>query len=228
MVPLSLFFFACFDVVDFRCRFRFLPLAGLGVGLLSTFLLKPGLSLFVRCEHHHHVAAVLAGVELHLADMFDLGCHIVEDLPTEIGVLHFSTPEHDRHLDLVTLAQELLYLLGLGGEVPGADLRPVLHLLDREVRRLLSGLFGPLVSLVLELPVIHDPANWWVGLICDFDKVEAGLTGDVQRFRQWFDTDLFAILADKADLAGTDAIIDPRFVGWRCYRPELLVSTEPP
>ena len=63
----------------------------------------------------------------------DLLGDVVEDALAQLRVGHLAAPEHDRHLHLVTLAEELLDLLGLGVEVAGADLGPVLHLLDDDV-----------------------------------------------------------------------------------------------
>ncbi|MBV9660247.1 MAG: translation initiation factor IF-3 [Acidimicrobiales bacterium] len=57
---------------------------------------------------------------------------------------HLASTEHDRDLDLVAFAEEAGHLAGLGLEVAGTDLRPVLHLLDAAARCLAPGLFGPL------------------------------------------------------------------------------------
>ena len=131
----------------------------------------------------------------------------------ELGVLHLPAPEHDRDLDLVALAEELLDLAGLGVEVAGADLGPVLHLLDR--RRwcsCLPGFLGPLGRLVLVLAVVHDPADRRVGLVGHLDEVEVELPGHGQRLGQGLDADLVAVGADQAHLAGSDAIVDPGLV----------------
>ena len=42
---------------------------------------------------------------------------LIEDATPQLGVLHLSTAEHDRDLDLVTLAEELVHLAGLGQDL---------------------------------------------------------------------------------------------------------------
>ena len=113
--------------------------------------------------------------------MVDLVSDVLEDLAPQFGMLHLTTTEHDRDLDLVTLAEELFNLSGLGVEVAGPDLGPVLHFLDRQVRGLLPRFLGALIGFVLELAVVHDPANRWVRPICDLDQVESGSPSDVER-----------------------------------------------
>ena len=148
----------------------------------------------------------------------------------ELGVLHLPAPEHDRDLDLVALAEELLDLAGLGVEVAGADLGPVLHLLDRDVGALAAGLLGLLRRLVLVLAVVHDPADRRVGLVGHLDEVEVQLTGDGECLGQRLDADLRAVGSDQADLTGSDAIVDPGLVvaRRRSYGRSLLMRCAGP
>ena len=116
-------------------------------------------------QHHGHVAALQFGEHLHPTDVGHRLGDLVEDAAPQLGVLHLSAAEHDRDLDLAAVAQERFHLAGLGGEVTGTDLRPVLHLLDQNVGRLPARFLGPLGLFVLELPVVHDPADRWIGLV---------------------------------------------------------------
>ena len=136
----------------------------------------------------------------------------------QLGVSHLAAPEHDRDLDLVALAQELLHLLGLGVEVARADLGPVLHLLDDDVGALLARLLGLLGRLVLVLAVVHDPADRGVGLVGHLDQVEVQVPGDGQGLGQGPDADLVSVGSHQADLAGADPVVDPGLVvGRRSY-----------
>src|SRR5581483_9471698 len=98
--------------------------------------------------------------------------HVVEDPPAKFGMLCLPEPEHDRHLHLVTLAEELLDLAGLRVEVAVPDLAPVLHFLARNVGALAAGVTLALGLLVLPLAVVHDPADRGVRLSRHLDEVE--------------------------------------------------------
>src|SRR5204863_5329174 len=105
---------------------------------------------------------------------------------------------------------------GLGVEVALADLRPVLHLLDRDVARLPTGFLVALRRLVSPLAVIKDLADRRVGLRSHLDQIEIEVTGDVERLGQRLDAELLTVRVDEADFTGPDAIVDPRLVvGWR-------------
>ena len=52
--------------------------------------------------------------------------------------------------------------------------------------------------------------------------------GQIQRLLKRPDADLLTILADEADLEGSDLVIYVGLSAWRCYRLSLLVITEPP
>ena len=142
--------------------------------------------------------------------------------------VHLAATEHDRDLDLVTFAEELLDLAGLGVEVAATDLGAVLHLLDDDVGALASGFLGLLGCLVLVLAVVHDPADRWVGLVGHLDEVEIELTGHGQCLGQRLDADLRAVGADEADLAGPDPVVDPGLVVGRrrSYRRSLLINAQ--
>jgi hypothetical protein len=76
----------------------------------------------------------------------------IEDLGPELGVGHLTAPELQRHLDLVTLFEEVVHVSDLGVEVALADLRAELHLFDRHLDGLLARLLGLLRLLVANLP----------------------------------------------------------------------------
>ena len=136
-----------------------------------------------------------------------------------------TATEHDRDLDLVALLEELGHLAGLGVEVAGPDLGPVLHLLDPYVDGLALRLLGPLRLVELVLAEIHDAADGRVGPGGHLDEVEVEVAGDGQRLGQELDAELLPIGIDQAHLAGTDAVIDARIGGGAgCYSTSLPVS----
>ncbi len=199
---------------------------GLGLGLL------PGrLGPLVGRQHHDHVAAVELRARPRPCPRWAHGLgDPVEDPLAELRVLHLPAPEHDRDLHLVTLAEELLDLAGLGVEVADADLRPVLHLLDGDGDALAPGLLGLLGRFVLELAVVHDPADRRVGHGGHLDEVEVELPGDGECLRQGLDAELRSVGADEADLPSSDPVVDPGLVVGRRrgYRGLLMSACVPP
>ena len=180
-------------------------------------------------EQHRHVAPLLLGIGLDATDVLHRLRHPVEDPTSQLGVLHLPATEHDRHLHLAAVTQELLDLPGLGVEVSGTDLGPVLHLLDQDVCGLLAGFLGPLGLLVLVLPVVHDPTDRWIGLVGHLHEVEVEVMGHCDRLREGTDADLVTFGSDEPHLACAYAVVDPGLlVGWRCYCSSLLCVTQVP
>ncbi len=136
-----------------------------------------------------------------------------------------SATEHDGDLDLVALVEEFGHLSGLGVEVAGTDLRPVLHLLDPYVDRLASRFLGSLRRIELELAIVHDSGDGWIRQWGNLDQVEIELTGDVQRLGEQLDTELLSIGVDQAHFASADTIVDPGLIGGDggCYSTSLPV-----
>ena len=219
-------------VVGLRCGRLDSGALGLGLGLSRRQLASvSSLGLLVRSEHHRHVATVDAREDLDLGQVLHPLGDLVEDLLAQFLVVDLPTSEHDGQLDPVALGEELLDLLGLGVEVALPDLGPVLHLLDRDVRRLLARFLGPLGGLVLVLAVVHDPTDRWIGLVGDFDEIETLFSGHGQGFRKRLDADLFAVGTHQPNFAGPDAIVDAGLAGvWRgCYcRTLLMCALGPP
>ena len=98
----------------------------------------------------------------------------------------------------------------LGGVVVGVDLRPELDLLDLDPRLLLTRLLLADVPLVLELAVIHDPADRRLGLRGDLDQIEIEILGALERVLDLHDSDLGPVGTDEPNLGGPDPIVDAR------------------
>ena len=194
-------------------------------------LLHGLLGLLVGRQHHRHRSSFETGLRV------DLGCrahrfeHVVEDLRPQFGVCHLSTTELQRDLDLVALFDESDDVACLGVEVAPADLRPVLDFLHRHVGRLLPRFLGLLALFVLELAVIHDPANGRVGVGRHFDEVEFEASGHPQRIGDRLDSELVAGGSDETDFTGSDAVVDAMLIAtlfWsRCYDCSLLCNGPP-
>ena len=125
---------------------------------------------------------------------------------------HLATPEHDRDLDLGPVVQKTHHVPFLGLVVVAVDLGPHLHLFDHDLRLLLSRLSLSDRLLVLELSVVHDPADGRVGLGRHLDEVEVLLLGQLERFPCIDDPDLSAVCCDDPYLGDPDALVDSQLL----------------
>ena len=119
-----------------------------------------------------------------------------------------SRPEHDRDLDLGSLAEKAHDVPLLGLVVVDPDLRSELDLLDVDLLLVLPGLFGALVLFVAVLRVVHDPRDGGIRTGRDLDEVEALAERVLQRFLRREDPDLSTVLVDQADALGADLLVD--------------------
>jgi len=135
----------------------------------------------IRRDHHGHPPTLPERVALHPSNVRHRGGHVREDLPAHVGVGLLPAAQLEGELHAVTLFQPFGDLAQLRVEVVIVRLRTDPHLLDHVL--LLGPLGLPLAPgrLVLLAPIVHDPADGWVGLRVDLHQIEASLPGDLQR-----------------------------------------------
>src|SRR5881394_298599 len=124
---------ACAGVMALACRMRL------------CFALLP-----VRTDHHDHVPPVLLGLRLDEAELFNVAGETLQQTEPQLGPRLLTSPEHDRHLDLVARLEEPLDVALLGAVVVRVDLRAQLDLLDDRLRLVLARFPGLDRGLVLE------------------------------------------------------------------------------
>ena len=150
-------------------------------------------------EHHRHVAAVLERALLDDGDLGELVGEPVEQRRAALGVGHLAAAEHDRDLDLVLVpCRKRVDVALLGVVVVLRDLRAELDLADRDLLLVLARGLLLLGLLVLVLRVVEHAADRRARLGGDLDEVEIALLGVAQRIGRLDDTDLLAVLADRA------------------------------
>src|SRR5215471_3735973 len=165
----------------------------------------------VRADNHDHVAAVLLRLGLDEAEFLDVGGEALQQPEPELGPGLLASPEHDRHLDLVSLPEEPLDVALLRPVIMRVDLGPELDLLDDRLGLVLARLPGLERGLVLELAVVHELGNRWPCRGRDLDQVEVGLLGQPERITQGNDPYLLAVRADEPYLGNPDALVDTGF-----------------
>jgi len=118
------------------------------------------------------------------------------------------SPEHDRDLDLGSLAEKAHDVPLLGLVVMDPDLWSELDLLDLNLELMLPGLLGALLLLVAVFRVVHDPRDRRICTGRDLDEVEALAERELERFLRREDPDLLALVVDQADTLRADLLVD--------------------
>src|SRR5258706_2748760 len=129
-------------------------------------------ALFGRQDHGHELPFELR-IGFDLRHIGELRGDPIYHLTSELRVCDLSAPEHQRHLYLVSVLQELPRVTGLRHEVVLFDSRPVLHFLQVNDVLLLFGLARHLRLLELEFPVVHDAGHGWPRHWCNFHEIQS-------------------------------------------------------
>jgi len=161
----------------------------------------------LRREDHDDAAALHLRVLFELGDIAQFLGQALDELETFVDVGVFAAAEDDAEDHLVLVGEELFRAVDLGHEVVFADFRAEPELLVLAVVRVAFVL--PLLLLVFEFAVIHDPANGRLLLRRDLDEVHADFAGACQGFNRFDDTEQGAVMSDDADRRDADLFVDP-------------------
>jgi hypothetical protein len=92
------------------------------------------------------------------------------------------------------------------------DHRPEFDFLDLDDLLALAGFGRLLLLLVLELAVVEQFADRRRGVGGDFDKIEPGLVGQDERFRDRYGALVGSVLVDQMNFASANLLVDARAV----------------
>ena len=161
----------------------------------------------LRREDHHNPPPLHLRRLLQLGEFFELFGEPLDQLVAFVDVGVFAAAEDHAKDHLVFLSEEFLRAIDLRHEVVVADLGAHAELFVLAVVRMAFVL--PLLLLVFEFAVVHDPANGRLFLRCNFDEVEADFAGTCKGIRGFDDANDFAFMSDHADGRDADLFIDP-------------------
>jgi hypothetical protein len=131
-----------------------------------------------------------------------------DQVPADLRVGQFPTPETDRHLDAVAVLEELDRAVDLRIEVADADLRREADLLEGDRALLALVLLLPLRQLVLVLPEVEEPDHRGLGHRSDLDEVVSPLLRHLEGSGRRHDAELGTLFIDHPDLWDPDHLID--------------------
>src|SRR5215212_9634423 len=128
--------------------------------------------LLFRGHDHYHIAPVQVGLALYAPETVEVGGEPPQKPLSELGMLHFASPEHDRDLHLVAAAKKAFDVAAFGVEIVVAYLGPELYLPHVDVDLLFAGRLARLLLLVLELAVIHHADHRRIGVRGDLYQIQ--------------------------------------------------------
>jgi hypothetical protein len=161
----------------------------------------------LRGEDYDDAAALHRGVLLELGDVGELFRESLDELEAFIDVGVLAAAEDDGKDYFVLVGQELLGAVDLGHQVMIADFRAQPQFFVLAVMRVAFVL--PLLLLVLEFAVIHDPANRRLFLRGNLHEVQADFTGSLQSFDGFDDAQQGTVLSDDTNRRDADLLVDP-------------------
>lgn len=115
--------------------------------------------LFFRSDNNVHVAPFHLGSHLNSTDILEFGGKTFQGLQPQFVVSNFPATENYRYLGLISFLKEPASMLYLEKNVMVVGFGSKLDLFQLDLYLLFSCLLLSFALLVLELSIIHDPAD---------------------------------------------------------------------
>src|SRR5690606_8219621 len=133
-----------------------------------------------RRQDHHHLAALEAGLGLHLGKVAEVSLDALQKVIADMLVGHFAAAEPQGDLHLVALVEEPLYGPHLHVVVVIIDARAHLDLLDFDDFLVLARFGSLLLFLILELAEVENFTHGRVGVRRHLYKIKPCGTGALE------------------------------------------------
>ena len=164
--------------------------------------------LFLGAEEHRHKAALQLGILFRGGNFSTCISEIQQQLLTQVGMRHLTTPETDADLDPVAILQEFERTFYLGIEVIGVDAGAHTDFLDFHDLLILLGFLLTLLLVEAELGIVHNLTDRGDCIGRDFHQVEALLLCHTIGFVCRHDAQLRTIGTDQSNLLIPDFLIE--------------------
>ena len=166
-------------------------------------------SVFTRRDHHDHLAAFQLRILLDGPVFLEICLDTLEQLQSELLVGHFAAPESQSDLGLVSAGQK-------PNQIPELDLvvtllcaGPELNFLDVDLLLLAARRLCLLVLLEHELTVVHDAADWRLGIRRNLDQIQTQFCSAGNGFVDGEYSYLLTVGADDSNARCRDLIVSP-------------------
>lgn len=154
-------------------------------------------------------------MRFYLTNFFKFLGNPVHQPTTKLRMSNLSPPEHYSYLDLVPILKEAASVLDFYLEVMFLGFRPHLDFFKLDPRRFFLRFSGSFARLVLVLAIVHDTADWRLGIWRYLDEIKPAFFGSSKSVGQTQDTKLVSLIIDNAKFPGTDRPVDIGF--WLGY-----------
>ena len=161
----------------------------------------------MRSQNDRHEAPHHFGLGFHDRDVLNARCQFLENFLPELAVSVFSSSKRDACLDLGSLFEEPSSAFLLDLEVVVLDVGPQPDFFDPGQMLVLLGQFFFLCLFVTVLAVIHDAADWRIGVRGDLDEVELARLRESERLLRRKNAHLLAGAVNGSDLRRTNLVV---------------------
>jgi hypothetical protein len=120
--------------------------------------------------------------------------------------------EADRCFYLIALFKELDRIAKLSVKVMFIDGWAQANLFRRDNFLIFTGFFVFLLLFELEFALLHNPGHRWLGVRCNKHQVKIYAACDFERFKFRFNSQLLAVLVNKANFASANAFVQQHLV----------------
>lgn len=147
------------------------------------------------------------GTEFDDGTVSDLLQQTLEDLPSQIGMRHFTAAKEDRGFYLVALFEEAQHVVLFELVIVLVHVDAELYFLDVDDFLVLLGRALLLLFFIKKLAVILNAADGRVSGSRDLYQVKSSFTGNFERLKGLHDAKLRSVFVDHADFAGANTLI---------------------
>ena len=147
-----------------------------------------------RRYNHKQLTAIYPWRDLNHSYICQFRGKLLNYCPSDILVRNFTTTEYQRHLSLVTFFKESTNMLNFEIEVMIIGFRPDLYLFNLHLNLFFLCFLLFLTLLILELAVIHDPANRWSCRRRHLNQIKLACFSSLQRLAQRQNSQLLTIV----------------------------------
>jgi hypothetical protein len=164
--------------------------------------------LFIRREDDGHVAAFEHRVLFDHRDLIEVAHDAIKEVLPDLRVRDFASAEHDRHLDLVTLLEQLCGGPGLEVDIVFIDLWLHADFAQLHVDLVLFGFALLLGLFVLVAAEVHKAGDGRAGASGDLNEIDVTLPCHGDGFDGSDYADLPALFINEAHFGNPNAFVD--------------------
>lgn len=168
-----------------------------------------------RCNNHIHVTPLNPWLIFNDAHILKFFRYPFNHSPTDIHMGDFTATKYKRNFCLIALFKKALDVVNLKFKIMTIRLRPKLYFLQQNMNLLLFCFLQLFTLLILELAIVHYPADRWNGCWRNLHKIQLLLFGQFECLRKGKNAQRLSCCTNYTNLRNPDGLID--IDGRFCY-----------